>query len=313
MLNHLDLFKIRLIGALVKSESLVGAAKELRITSSAVSQNIRSLERSLGKPLFLRVGKKIKATPLASEIYKRGQPFFSDLANLLEESNELVAEVRIAAPPVFGSTILMDQLEKVRANHSSIRIVLTLLDTRRIIEDLTDGKFDFGFIDSGPHVKALRDISIAPYFSEELVLCCSEGFRKKHLGKGVLLKALKELPHIPYHHEKEGIHKWYLHHFGRVPELKWSFAVDHSYAVLNAVQKGWGLGVLPRNLAAEKGREVFIINGPKAELKSEVLLAQNKNRVPTKFEKAVIGLLLQASHGLPGSSAYGVNRQGDIL
>jgi DNA-binding transcriptional LysR family regulator len=293
MLNNLDLFKIRLINALVKSETLIGASKVMGITSSAVSQNIRSLERSLGKPLFVRVGKGVKPTVLAIEISKLANPFFSDLVEVLESSDEIVAEVRIAAPPIFGSTTLIDKIQKFRESNDSIRVVLSLLDTQRILDDLIDCKVDFGFVDNGQHIKTYKEIATTVCQSEELVMCCTHQFRKANLFQSHSLKTLKTLPHIPYHKGKEGVHKWYIHHYGRVPDLKWTFAVDHPYAVLSAILKDWGLGVLPRHLVEQYKKQIYIVHGVKKELQSQILLAQNKNKVSTRLEKTLISLLLQ--------------------
>lgn len=292
MLNNVDLFKVRLISELVQCESLIGAAKQLKITSSAVSQNIRNLERSLGRPLFMRIGKGIKPTPLAIEIAKLTQPFFSNLALILEDSHEKVAELRIAAPPIFGSTALLTRLEKVKRKYSSVRISVTLLDTQRIIDDLLSGKVDFGFIDDGPHIKSQRQLVTTPFLTEELVLCCSTEFRRAYIPN-TSIKILKSLPHIPYHQGKEGIAKWYLHHYKYVPDFPYTIAIDNPYGVLNAVRRGWGLGVVPQGLITNYEGQISVISGPKSELRSEIRLSQCKERIPSKLEKSVVSLLLQ--------------------
>ncbi len=296
MLNNLDLFKVRIMCELIKTESLIGAATHLRVTSSAISQNIRNLEKSLGKPLFIRVGKSIKPTPLAIEITEMAKPFFSDLASLLEETSEPTVELRIGAPPIFGATYLLDRLESVRKKYPGVRICLSLIDTKRITEDLLNGKIEFGFVDSGPNLKHHKEILTSTFANESLVLCCSKEFWQEHLRKNQSLTILKSLAHIPYHREKEGVHKWYLHHYHKVPDLPWSIAVDNPYGVLNGILKGWGLGVIPRNLTVNYENRVRIIDGPRSELKSDIFLAQNKSRIPSKIEKSIISMLLANSN-----------------
>lgn len=294
MLNNLDLFKVRLIGELAKSQSVLTTAKSMGITPSAVSQNIKTLEHILGKPLFLRMGKSLKPTPLALEISRKAQDFFMDLAILLEESQEKIAEIKIGAPPIFGSTALLDRLEIVRVKHPSIHLRISLLDTKRLTEDLLNGNIDFAFIDNGPHLKAFSELLTEPFITEELVLCCSHEFYRTHLRISQSLKTLKSLPHIPYNRDKEGLYKWYAHHFNQVPDFSSPLTIDHPHGVLGAVIKGWGLGVVPKALIGTgKESKISIVDGPKTPLKSQVLLAQNKSRIPTRFEKAVISLLLQ--------------------
>lgn len=291
MLNNLDLFKVRLIDALVTHGSLSDAAKSLRITSSAVSQNIRSLEKILGKPLFIRVGKKIKPTPLALALSKCSRPFFAELSLILQNSNEHVAEVKIGAPPIYATTTLVQEIKRIHKTFPSVRVCISSLDTHRIVSELIDGKIDFGIVDEGPYLKTIREIVTTELCIEELVLCCSKNFFNKYLKGNVSINTLKALPHIPYHADKEGVHKWYLHHYAKVPDYNWKLSVDHPYGIRTAILNDQGLSVLPKSLVDEQARQFHIIQGPKNALKSKMLLIQNKGRIPTKIEKGIISLL----------------------
>lgn len=48
---------------MAKSLSFSGASKKLYISQSAVSQSIKSLEKKLGRQLFIRSTKSVKLTP----------------------------------------------------------------------------------------------------------------------------------------------------------------------------------------------------------------------------------------------------------
>jgi len=291
MLNNLDLFKIRLIDELTKQGSLARAGNALGITSSAVSQNIRSLERSLGKPLFVRVGKMIKPTPLAIEIAKCSRPFFQQLSEILQSTQEQIAELKIGAPPIFGTTTLVHEIEKVCSLYPSVRISVNVLDTHKIVDDLINEKISFGIVDDGSYIKSVREIITTDLTRESLVLCCSTEFQKKYLRGRISIDLLKTLPHIPYHVGKEGIHKWYLHHFGRVPQFKWMLSIDHPYGVRTAVLQNLGIGVLPIHLVQELPDQIFVIKGPREILSSKMMLAQSKGHIPSKIEKLVISAL----------------------
>ena len=293
MLNNLDLFKVRLIEKLAEAGTLAGAAKSLGITSSAVSQNIRNLERTLGKPLFIRIGKSAKPTELALEIVKHSKPFFSQLASVLDSTHEKITEITIGAPAIFGTTILVQQLGKVQAEFPGVKITVTILNNQRIVQEVTDGRINFGIVDEGPAVKAAREILTEEVYSEELVMCCSKKFWKQNIQNTRVTKnLLKSLPHIPYHSGKEAIYKWYTHHYGRALDLQWSLAIDHAYGVRTAIINHYGLGVLPKSLVDDYSEQIVVIAGPKSALRSRLLLAQNKGRIPSKVEKHIISVLI---------------------
>ena len=53
------------------SLSFSDASKKLFISQSAVSQSIKTLERKLGQPLFIRSTKKVQLTPAGALLLKQ--------------------------------------------------------------------------------------------------------------------------------------------------------------------------------------------------------------------------------------------------
>lgn len=70
--------------AVARSDSLTGAAKQLRVAQSALSTQIRQLEEQLGEPLFERAGRSLALTE-AGRIAKR----YAD--NIFASGDELIA------------------------------------------------------------------------------------------------------------------------------------------------------------------------------------------------------------------------------
>lgn len=90
----------------VESGSFSGAAKELGITTSAVSQQIRSLEQDMNVTLLHRSTRRINLT-------EAGQAFFQSCQEMMaaaergkirisELQDDLVGELRIATTPILG-------------------------------------------------------------------------------------------------------------------------------------------------------------------------------------------------------------------
>ena len=59
------------------SLSFSEAAKKLFISQSAVSQSIKTLERKLGQPLFVRTTKKVQLTQAGTLLLKHIEPAMS--------------------------------------------------------------------------------------------------------------------------------------------------------------------------------------------------------------------------------------------
>ena len=68
---NLELYKVFYYVAATLSFS--EASKHLYISQSAVSQSIKSLEKKLGHPLFIRSTKKVLLTPAGEVLLKAGE------------------------------------------------------------------------------------------------------------------------------------------------------------------------------------------------------------------------------------------------
>ena len=98
----------------VEKSSFSGAARDLGITTSAVSQQIRSLEQEMEVTLLHRSTRKLSLT-------EAGQAFFYSCQEMLaaaergkirinELRDDLVGDLRIATTPELGATHLVPAL-----------------------------------------------------------------------------------------------------------------------------------------------------------------------------------------------------------
>ena len=92
------------------SLSFSEASKQLYISQSAVSQSIKTLEKKLEQPLFIRSTKKVQLTPAGQVLLKHIEPAMNLIArgeNQLLESNTLGF---IKNFPAFPSRLPMQPL-----------------------------------------------------------------------------------------------------------------------------------------------------------------------------------------------------------
>ena len=87
-LNRLELRHLRLIRALSQSGGMSAAAKQLHLTQSALSHQLKVLEDSLGCELFIRHGKKLIMSAAGLRVLKTADDVFNELCEMKEDLNQ---------------------------------------------------------------------------------------------------------------------------------------------------------------------------------------------------------------------------------
>lgn len=112
--------------SVVRHGSFSGAAKELGITTSAVSQQIRSLENDLGVVLLHRSTRKLSLTEAGASFYENAK----DVVAAAEQGrirvnqlrDELAGNLRIATTPEIAVNHLLPALSSWMAAHDDLTI-----------------------------------------------------------------------------------------------------------------------------------------------------------------------------------------------
>lgn len=129
--------------SVVRHGSFSGAAKELGITTSAVSQQIRSLEEDLGVALLHRSTRKLSLSEAGESLYhaalqmvkaaEQGRDSVSQL------KDEIAGSLRIATSPEIASTYLIPALSEWLSEHENLSLnIISRGDALDIIEDRID-------------------------------------------------------------------------------------------------------------------------------------------------------------------------------
>ena len=142
----------------VERGSFSGAAKDLGITTSAVSQQIRSLEQELNVTLLHRSTRKISMT-------EAGQAFFQSCQEMMaaaergkirisELQDNLIGELRLATSPELASLHVVPALSRWMMAHETLKVnilaseqYLNLIEERidvaiRMSQHISDDEFE---------------------------------------------------------------------------------------------------------------------------------------------------------------------------
>lgn len=132
---------VRIFECAARNMSFTAAARELNITTAAVSHQMRHLEAMIGRSLFLRNSRKIKLSPLGERMLPLLSDGFDRLAEAFEEIDERKAAnvVGVTTTRSFAERWLVPRLSKLRADFPNLLINLDASDT---ILDLNAGEAD---------------------------------------------------------------------------------------------------------------------------------------------------------------------------
>jgi LysR family glycine cleavage system transcriptional activator len=163
--------------AAARTGSVTAAARELDLTQSAVSRQIRALEAQLEIDLFTRERQTIRLTP-AGEAYSREvQGVLHKLsdASLSLRANPDGGALNLAALPTFAARWLTPRLPGFVEAHPSITINVL---TRALPFDFRNEGFDAAIHYGDPVWPAGGNL--APLMGETVLPVCSPGLRAQH-------------------------------------------------------------------------------------------------------------------------------------
>src|SRR5262245_57254080 len=136
---------------LVETGSLSRAARLNLVSQSAVSQQLRSLERRYGRRLIERAP-RIGARPTESGqlLYDEAKPLLERLAALerrLRARPDVVAgTVRVATVYSVGLHTLPPTIKRCLARHPQVNVHLQYRRTNEVYNACLDGEVDFGIV-----------------------------------------------------------------------------------------------------------------------------------------------------------------------
>lgn len=120
---------LQVLAVLHRENSLAGAARALGVNHATVSRRIAALEKSLGQKLVRRLARSTPLTDKGREIaaialeMEQRAHHVERLAHAAHGT--LTGRVRLTAPPVLVSEIIIPALRDLRAAHPGLQIVLS--------------------------------------------------------------------------------------------------------------------------------------------------------------------------------------------
>lgn len=130
---------LRIFEVAVRTGSYVAAAADLGLTHGAVSRQVAALEAWLGQRLFVRVGRRMVATPAARAFATEVSLCFDHLTAAADACGRSATPrvLRVSAPTTFAIHWLIPRLERFRLLRPEVEV--TVRTTTTLHDDLRGG------------------------------------------------------------------------------------------------------------------------------------------------------------------------------
>jgi DNA-binding transcriptional LysR family regulator len=182
--------------AVVDNQSFSLAAEQLGVTQPAVSLQIRSLEKRLGRRLLDRSGRRVEPTEAGARLYRSAQRMLALEEQLVEEvadasEGELAGKLELGASTGPGGSVVPLLLCEFQRANPSIRVSLTVSDTQTIVDQVAGRELALGIVGAA---RRHRGVTFEPLFRDQVVLACPPGH--PFAGRTITLEELQAEPPV---------------------------------------------------------------------------------------------------------------------
>ncbi len=139
----MDTRQLQAFCEVVERRSFSQAAERLGVTQPAVSLQVRALEKRVGVQLLDRSGRRVEPTEAGLRLYRGAQRLLAledEIVSDLEAKAEgdLSGTLEIGASTGPGGVLLPQLLCEFALEHLGLSISLTVADTQRIVERVSE-------------------------------------------------------------------------------------------------------------------------------------------------------------------------------
>jgi len=172
----LEVRHLRLVRAVAAFGGLTSAGRELHLTQSALSHQLRDVETRLGTPLFLRVGKRMVLTSAGERLLQSADEILGTLERTEDAIKSLAGgtrgRLRVSTGGCTEYRWLPPVLKAFRASCPHVDLQIVAAANGEAVPLLVDGHIDVGMVD---HPVDDARLLVRPLFEDEVVAIAAPG------------------------------------------------------------------------------------------------------------------------------------------
>ncbi len=238
---------------LIENQSFSKTALLNDVSQSAVSQQLKSIERRQGRLLVQREKRRLSLTvegeifyAYAREIVRRYDEMQHRIQSL---SGEVSGTVRLSAIYGVGMMELGPFLKNYIKSHPRVNLRLSYAQAKNIYDDVASGQVDLGVV---AFPRPQRNVDAVPFAEDPMVVICSVSnplsmlptVSPGQMGKHPLILFTREAP------TRTAIDRYFRKHG---VTLRPVMELDHIATLIHAVEVDIGISLVPSS-AMKQGR-----------------------------------------------------------
>ncbi|MCI5494438.1 MAG: LysR family transcriptional regulator [Lachnospiraceae bacterium] len=275
------------------SLSFSDASKQLFISQSAVSQSIKTLERKLEQPLFIRSTKKVQLTAAGKVLLKHIEPAMNLIkrgeSQLLDTGSLGLGQLHIGASDTICRYFLVPYLKQFHKKYPNIPIKVTNDTSLSCVDLLEQGKVDL-IVTNFPNVRLNQS------YVQKTVCNFSDVFiaNPAYFNLRQQEISFEELTHYPIlmldqkSTTSEFLHTLFLQHqLELVPEIE----LSSNDLLIDLARIGLGIACIPDYCLAHESKDLFILKTKEQIPNRQIAVSINPNLPVSGVTEAFLELL----------------------
>ena len=243
------------------SLSFSEASKKLFISQSAVSQSIKTLEKKLGQPLFIRSTKKVQLTPAGSLLLKHIEPAISLISRgesqLLDSGTLGLGQLHIGASDTICRYLLVPYLNEFHKLFPNVPIKVTNATSIKCVELLDQRKVDL-IVTNFPNSHLNHSYIQKKICNFSDVFVANPNYFD-YKGMEIPFEELKQYPILMLDRNSttsEFLHNLFLQHqLELVPEVE----LSSNDLLIDLAKIGLGIAFVPDYCLSPDDKDIYII------------------------------------------------------
>lgn len=147
MVMNVSLNKLHQLLTVARCGSISRAAEELHISQPALSRSVAAIERSIGFPVFNRIGHGVMPTAAGTQVLAHAEPLLQSM-RIFDSNLDLLAKgeagfLRIGLPPLLASQLVADLAQDFFDSARKVDLRLSIRSAPLLLEDLKSDLIEF--------------------------------------------------------------------------------------------------------------------------------------------------------------------------
>ncbi|MCX5814316.1 MAG: LysR family transcriptional regulator [Proteobacteria bacterium] len=170
----LNINQLRAFATAARLNSITEAARELMVTTPAVTMQIRRLELTLGVSLMYREGNSIQLTQAGKTVFLRSNRIFEEIkemeAFLGKMTMDTLGILKIGCPQTPAKYIMPKVIAAFKKDYPDVKIVMGQGTSPEVMKGIQNQAYDLGVIHCGGRSRKMK---VIPMVKEDILLVAS--------------------------------------------------------------------------------------------------------------------------------------------